>query len=934
MLLEFFRIRPRFIKYIIVLCQKYPPHRAPTLRSMRNQAEPHQGFSTTKTRSPHIMKRLTSIITLSLALVIPKIGYGAGAINPVLKLPLTWKPPSTAETLNKSPELFDDEGSNKKAIKDFRSALSRLNKSNSNSDQSRDVGTLRQAALKLGPRARLVAELTAARVAGGISPTGNRVGTPTTKWRGHLLAACNIAAKIEDELHEKTALYALTLWRKIEVKDQSWASPPIDIKAQRTFDFFKPIIERQALYDWHKGQSSRALRKYRALSRSLAGTQDGGSIDLRIIGLENILFGKTKQVRRWQKVLVEFATKYSDDQSLGAGNEKTVQTIRTRINKLHKDLVDTQIRSALAAKASDADRNAALRIIDVYLSTEISPQEKERVRAVSGEIHFSAKRHKAASSVFAALATESQGTKSANYWRKAIRSQIELAGWSSTPPWSKIPKGNLEARIVLLDMYKKIDDNNSNNWELSAHVGLLLIATNQQDEALPYWNSKLEKRASGPNASRAAGWIADKKIKTSDWSSLEKLARLLVKSKLTAVTTSKTYRPNDLLGLALIEGGLAALKSNDYKTAVSKLQEFVSSWRRDARHGEAMYNLALAYHGDQQYRVAVKTMEDFTKTHRRSPLRKDALKLGGNWTLALAWDEHVIYFLEAHSKEYPNDEDSINSMTTLTDLYLGREIYDAAMRVMNSLLDRKDFNEDQKTEYARRLMDTAERYSSASTSLRIANRLQNMFKNNSIISAIALSARARSASEKGNIKALEILEKNISDFDQSEAEIAEITGEIRFRLAEALARNQFKEEVFNLGVKDPLAELEKGYTLYSKIDKTYKSSCQQIRSSWCGPALHQTARVGDQFLKAFDQLSIAKTLEPKIVKDFYDRKKSILETVENQVMDSDEKSLEQASSGATNPEWTSVILWQNGSDWNRQKYTSETAEHYIQWRTR
>jgi hypothetical protein len=51
-------------------------------------------------------------------------------------------------------------------------------------------------------------------------------------------------------------------------------------------------------------------------------------------------------------------------------------------------------------------------------------------------------------------------------------------------------------------------------------------------------------------------------------------------------------------------------------------------------------------------------------------------------------------------------------------------------------------------------------------------------------------------------------------------------------------------------------------------------------------------------------------------------------------MEADEKSLEQAKSGATNPDWTTTIMWQNGGDWSREKYTSENADHYIQWRTR
>ena len=131
------------------------------------------------------------------------------------------------------------------------------------------------------------------------------------------------------------------------------------------------------------------------------------------------------------------------------------------------------------------------------MTTNIPENEKERVRASSGEIHFNAKHHKAAAGVFAALASESQGTKAQNYWRKAIRSQRELAGWPVDPPWSETPRGKSEARVVLLDMYRKIDSDTVAAWDVASHTGLLLVATGQADEAFQYWTSKITKHPSG-----------------------------------------------------------------------------------------------------------------------------------------------------------------------------------------------------------------------------------------------------------------------------------------------------------------------------------------------------------------------------------------------------------------------------------------------------
>lgn len=879
------------------------------------------------------MSRQTIIKTITLGAILASRAMGAESFKPVLPLNLNWKPISSADVTGNKPMLFDDD-SQKRALNDFKSAMTRLQKKQNATDLSKDVSLIRQSALKLGLPARVTAELMAARVTGGISHTGQRISGPTGNWRAHLLAACNMAARIDETTHEQTALRSITLWRKIEPNDKTWSPAPIDIKAQKQFKFYNSVIERQALHEWSKGSTNTALKKYRNLSKAFNGTPDGGALDLRIVQLENALYLKDKQLRRWQKVLVDFSEKYQDQKALGDGQELTAQKISSQLARIHRSLIDGLIREALPLNTSEANRLKALKAIETYLSTNISEPEKERVQNLSGDIHFNAKNHKAAAGIFAALATQTTGLKSQTYWRKAIRSQTELANWTAQPPWNDTTKGNTESRRVLLGMFEKLGEAGANDWSTVAHTGLLMISTGQTSEAINYWMEKLKTSSKGPLASRAAGWLADELIRTKNWSELESLARLLDKTRTIALGSSKSYRPRDLLGLALIEHGLEALNSNDFKTAVAKLQEFSKGWASDQRHGEGLYHLALAHQGAQQYRQALLTLEDFSKRHRRNAFRKDALKKGGDWSLGLAWDDHAIYFLEAHAREFSNDAETISTLNTLADIYLGREIYDSAIRVMTTLTSRRDLDKESKSDVARRLLDTAERYASSDTALNLARRIQTSIKDNSEITALTLSVRARIYAERGDLAALNTIDKASSNLDAAQSSTAEIVSEIKFLVADVMARNQFKDEFFSLATRDPKADLEKGYALYTKITQAYKSGCLDMRTSWCGPSLHRSARVGEKFLKSYEQLAIARTLDPKIVKDFYDRKKIILETVENQVIEDDEKSLAQAKMGATNPDWTSAIMWQNGDEWSREKFTSESAEHYIQWRTR
>lgn len=854
--------------------------------------------------------------------------------KPVLPLDTSWRMPSSAVDLKDSRDFIQNNATTDKAMTAFRDSMKRLSKPMKLTDQSREITSLRQAATKLGPQAKILAELTAARVTAGLSASGGKSGKVTGNWRQHLLAACNAASKIDDTIHEKTALQAIAVWRRVEGPNAPWNAPPVDLKAQRQFEFMKSIIERQAIYDWSQGNESAAFKKYRALSVALNGSPNGAAIDLRLLDLERSVFAKGKQLRRWQKALIDTASKYQDKQFLGAGNEARVERVSGTIARIHKDLIDTLIKTASSPKANTNDRKQALTAIEMYLVTNIGDAEKIRVRSAAGEIHFNAGNHKAAADAFAALASESTGAVAVSFWRRAIRSQTVLAQWPKDAPWTGIPKGDMEPREVLIDMYKHTDAGTANDWGVAAHVGLLMVANARADEAFTMWIDRIQKFPVGQNAARAAGWMVTARVAAKQWGEVENLGRLLVKTNLTALHLKKAYRPKDVLGLALLEGGLEALTANDFKKAVAKLEEYVKGWRGDARHDEGLYHLALAQHGDKQYRAAVTTLISYVKSYPRSKWRHDALVNGGAWTLALTWEDHVMFFLETHAVEFPRDPQTIQSLQTLADLYMGREIYDSAIRVMTILVNRPELEVESRLDTARRLLDTAERHGSPETAQRLGDKLSATFKNDTTIAATVLSVKARIFSTKKDLKGLNTVEKQMAGFDQSQAAIAEMLSETRFMLAELSSRDKFKDEVFSLGTKDPKAQLEKGFSEFSGYDQMYKSACLPVRTGWCGPALHRAARLGEDFLKAYGDLDIAKTLDAAEVNEFVNRKKSIIETVENITIESDEKSLEQARMGATNPDWTSTIMWQNGNEWNKAKFTSETAGQFIQWHAR
>jgi TolA-binding protein len=884
------------------------------------------------------MSHKLSAIALLLAGLIPATSHASPeSFKPVLPLTLTWTSASIGDGLKNGGDLFQSKAASEKSKSAFKESLAKLSKKMAPTDQAKELATLRQAAAKLGPKAKLIADLTSAQVTSGLNASGTRHGPPSGNWRSYLLAACNTASKIDEATHEKTAIQAVTLWRRVEGPSASWTSPPLDIKAQKQFKFVNAITERQALDEWSKGQDAPALKKYRVLARSMSGTGDGAALDLRLIEMEKSIYNRqdinSKQVRRWQKVLLDTSKKYEDQHLLGDGNEAKVQRVSSTVAVIHKNLIHSLIAATLQAKSQEVLRNQTLEAIGLYLGTKITDAEKEPIRAGKGTIQFNGGQHKAAAETFSALATETQGAKSTGYWREAIRSQTILASWPVEVPWGGFGNGDLAHRESLIDMYKKLEGTTSYDWAVAGHVGLLMISNSRAEDAYKLWIDRLQKSGGGQHPSHAAGWMVSSYAAAKRWGDLETLGRIMVKNNLTGTHLKATFKPKDVLGLSLLEGGLEALSSNDFKKSIAKLEEYVKGWAGNPRHNEGMYHLALAYQGNKQYRTAVLALENFVELYPTSKWYHDALVNGGNWTMGLTWDEHVIFFLEAQIKTFPGDEKTLASMQTLADLYMGREIYDSALRIMSIQIASKSIDQGTRIDIARRMLDTAERYGSPASAVQLSSRLNSTYKNDAVIAAMTLSVKARISAAAGNISGLSAIEKITSRMDQSQPQIADIVSEVKFLVAQAFAKDKFKDEVYSLGSKNPGQELENGYALYTKIDQAYKSACLSVRTSWCGPALHRAAAVGDLFVKAYSDLTVPQNLDPDVVSVFSARKEAIVDTVNNLTLESDEKSVAQARAGATNPDWTASILLQASDDASAESFTRETANHYIQWHT-
>jgi tetratricopeptide (TPR) repeat protein len=684
-------------------------------------------------------------------------------------------------------------------------------------------------------------------------------------------------------------------------------------------------VETLALESAAKGDFSTAITRYSSLLKSFDGTRLASAIDLRILELHRLNLKPGGSPDRYQKSLIAAQEKYKNDDALGANSSALTKKIYATVTQMHRNLISNQIAQAREKSASPSFRKQTIKTIDSYL--DIAPdEEKVKLRSAKGDLQFLSDNHIGAAATFAALATESKGPQADAFWRLAIRSQHFVSTWPTNPPWDGAKPSSPSAIETLKGMYTSLS--NHLDWESLSHIGLIHLNLGNQTEAFKLFTEQIERNPQGANAQQAAGLMASRYLKAKSWPQLENLGRTLIAKKIKGIHQKVSFEGRSILGTALVEGGLEKYAAGEYKDATLKLDEFVNGWAGHPKFEQAYYQLALAHYANKSYKTALETLVNFTKSFPKSTYRRDSLVTGGSWALALAWEDHVMYFLETHAKEFSKNKEVVSSLEMLASLYMGREFYDEASRIMETQLVNPLVDVDAKADIARRLLDMHERHGSTTSSLRASSLVLTRFPNLSPLAAPALSLQARTHNTQ---QKLEETLKKLNNLEATDPSVIEAKSEIHFLMAESLAKSTFDKEIFSLGSRNPLGDLNAANSKYETIKSLYRQACTTQGASWCGPSMHRLARVSEKFSASVTPLDIPRTLDSSIVQPFLNRKKSILEAADTVALEADEKSVAEANAGATNPDWTGAILWQNLSDWQSVKVVGETGVGYLQW---
>lgn len=742
-----------------------------------------------------------------------------------------------------------------------------------------------------------------------------------------LSKAIKAATKLPKIDRENSVAYALQLWSTKNNGKVQYAKLPFDLKAHSDLAVTRAVKERAVLQASGKNLTP-ALQFYRSIVEVNRGTPLLAPVLERILEIEEMNANSSKSYSSYEKALISSLEMMNDKTSLGKGQEAAAQASAARISARYKNFVIAMVGASKSPKASKAIRSQTISIINTYVANHAAAADKVPFRTELGRIYALNGQHQEAVRTFMDLKKESTGAKAQEFLLAAMASQRVLAEWPVTAPWNGIPKKNVPSRTILADMYEE-RFTATNNWDDLAHHGLLLINVNNNTKAFQVWTKNLEKNPKGQHAQLAAGMMMASYQSARNWQKLEDIARLAIKANLSPLFGKRTLDSVALLGDALFEGGREHFTAKRYGPASEKLAEFTKKYKTDKRRVEALFVLAKAYHNFEKHPASVETLLVLVNEYPASPYEHDALLLGGEWTVPMAWEDQTIFFYQRFIERFVKDPKVPSIRMVLVELYMGRELYGNAVRLYAAHTEDTRVSKNDRIDSALAIMAVEERYGDAKYAIWGAGKAREISKEDPIIVARVVSFDARRAAKSGDMNKVRQLEASLSKLNVNERGVIESLAQLRFLLAEKQA-TETKQEIFNLAQTDPVKTLAAQYSIFLKTQAAYDRVCAVGTTTYCGFAMLRLSESTRNSLSSIENLSVAQTLDEKTVRGFESQKLSVISAISRAAARADSIAMGISEKGETTPEWSQEIVV-NNSDSNLERSHGATGSGFIQW---
>lgn len=716
------------------------------------------------------------------------------------------------------------------------------------------------------------------------------------------------------------------------------------------------LSERMALAAWQQKDESKALARYERLSRLVSDRPQWiaykAALDMRTLDLRRAQYlGSETQSRplaaRYEKSLVSKEKEYLDLGVLGPQRQGEAQSLRAQIVSYRRELAHRE----LDRSKGNSSHGEAIRIAEGFLNDHQDDADRIVLREKIASSYVAWKNYDPAVSIYRELAEGSQGPQKRRYLTLAIGAQSLRADWPTKVPWdTKLNpiEDSLTHRELLKSLYLELQKLSPQDWFVAAHIGHLDIHVGQGEKAFKDWQLLIAKTPRDYHASQAAGWMFVAYERAKSWAQLEQLARLCLKVGVTGLYRNDRINPQVKLAQALLESGKEYFAQQNFPLSVKKLKEFTYLNPTPVRHDEGFFTLTLAYWGNKQYRESVETTLNFVEAYPRSSYTRQALLNGGDWSTILTYEENALSLHGQFLKRYPNDPQAPRVRQSLYELTMGRELYGEALELLaeeqKSHKSKGDFTQVAQTEA--KMMALEENHGSINRALYRAKNLIASAGASDEIKANAYRMMLRNSAKQGQSTQIKQYLTQLDNLGDSQ-ERREAKAEGLLMVANLESKSAIKE-YFNLELKDPYGTLQERFRVFSRQKNNYLSVCAVGANASCAPALHQLARLSENFGASLEDLSVQKTLAKSEVDRFQKSKQAILTSIARTTIEADQRSLQHTmmssrgpdstenqgtdmtSSLETDPQWVEGVNWQNEANWTSAR-PQGIGSGFLQW---
>ncbi|MEZ4741445.1 MAG: tetratricopeptide repeat protein [Bdellovibrionota bacterium] len=811
----------------------------------------------------------------------------------------------------------------------FLTSIERLEAAN-DTNALANLETIKNA---LSTSGNIASKLAIARTLAGLDGKGNKVRPAKKEYRNNLFAASDKSFRIGKKDKKKVFEFIIGVWRISEGEKATWKKPPYIEERFKTYSEIDSIHERAALWDWNFGNKKSAISGYQVLAFSLKQHQIAIKLDNRVLDMEEQIFINSGNPQDYEKLLIATRQKYADEKSLGREIGANEKNMAASLLLRHKKLVEFTIIKAKSPSAPPPLRVSSINIANRYIRLSENKKSKaiEVLEAEIANLWVLNREYSKAVDIYLRISKTASNPDKLKYLYNALNSQLIVANWPKTVEWAKAnqPSKSLQSREKLLEIYLEINTVKQPkiDWEINAQIGNLYLNLNQDKKAFEVWDKAIKKSPKHKYASIASGIMLSTYLKNNLWGELEDLARFTLFAKVIPVFGKQTLQPATLLPLALIKGADQAYQKKDFKTAIKKYKEFSYKFNtKDNDYGMMM--LAYAYHEDGQHTQSITTLASFTEKFPRTRYYKKVLKTGGDWSVALTFEENTMFFYKEFLRYFSNDPDSVQIAEKLSNLYFGRRLYSEAIDILEKLSTSQHLNNIAKADILLKIMRLEDSQGNKAKALQTANRIVQT-NGSAITKSEAYIIIAEHLYHIRNILALNDIIRKIKALGSGSA-IDENLAHTHYLLAEAKIGPMLKS-VNSHTVENPLQAVFDRYNLYIKSYKDFSTVCELGNTSWCAPALHRSARLAERMVTLIEDFQIPATLDDKVIDDFIKQKNGLIDNLTKIIITSDTKARSLLNNQYLDPDWTQEILWQNSNDWNFERVSGELGLGFLQW---